>query len=161
MNFKKRLVIALLLTSFIFTSEGVPGATAGERLEFSNNDIKLNPEKSTDLSPVKEGDAIASSSTIANQQINFRGEGFAGFTYRGGKSFEVSIANDGNDSFKWVIIAPDNSRFHSGTLQAGEKMKWIYPDFDAPNGSYGLYIYSSLGIKNPGLAKLFVKNIEL
>lgn len=159
MNFKKKLVIVTLLTSLVFSSRGVPGTNAEELLDSSNNDLELELDKLPNLSPVKDGVPY---STLVDQQISFQSEGFAGFTYRGGESLEVSIANGGTDSFKWVITAPDHSRFHSGTLQAGEKMKWTYPDLDAPNGTYTLYIYTSIyESSDSGFAGIFVRTIEL
>ncbi|MGE7933014.1 hypothetical protein [Viridibacillus arvi] len=162
MNFKKKLVIVTLLTTLVFSSGGIPGTNAEELLDSSNNDSELKLDKSPNLSPVKDGDVVDPFSTLVDQQISFQSEGFASFTYRGGESLEVSIANGGNNSFKWVITAPDHSRFHSGILQAGEKMKWTYLDFEAPNGTYTLYIYNSINnSSNSGLAGIFVRTIEL
>ncbi|MBK3495179.1 hypothetical protein JFL43_10000 [Viridibacillus sp. YIM B01967] len=92
-----------------------------------------------------------------NQSTIFQNEGLAGFMYRGGQSLEVKITNKGTTYFKWVLITPDGSRFHTGTLQEGKVMKWNYPDVDTPNGFYSLYVYNAGG---EGIVELFPRNIE-
>lgn len=134
MNYLKKAFIVpavvLLLSGFVSQT-----SLANEMMNFAENAL-IQSEVGTP------------SAQLIDQTVNFNGEGYASFTYRGSANLRFYLKNIGDQFIKWNLKAPDGSSFMNGSLKADEDMVWTFynDDFDRiPEGTFTIYVNNSDG----------------